>query len=77
MTVSSSRPDPDKVAAAVDAVMPLAEKLFADLRTHTGASEGVSRESYGEGEQYAHDLLKTSPNRFSLKFRLILPVISI
>ena len=67
MTVSSSRPDPDKVAAAVDAVMPLAEKLFADLRTHTGASEGVSRESYGEGEQYAHDLLKNLAESLQLE----------
>jgi N-carbamoyl-L-amino-acid hydrolase len=50
--------------------MPLAEKLFADLRTHTGASEGVSRESYGEGEQYAHDLLKNLAESLQLEISI-------
>jgi N-carbamoyl-L-amino-acid hydrolase len=36
--------------------MPLAEDLFAQLHKKTSARLGVSRESYGPGEQIAHDL---------------------
>ena len=59
-----SHPDVNQLAAAVDAAMPLVERLFNDLRTNTAAGEGVSRESYGQGEQYAHDLLTDRPLRF-------------
>ena len=52
-----SYPDVYQLTSAVDGAMPLAERLFADLRTNTKAEEGVSRESYGPGEQYARDLV--------------------
>ena len=41
---------------AVVAALPLAEALFSILREQTAAGSGVSRESYGRGEQIAHDL---------------------
>lgn len=37
--------------------MPLATRLFEQLRVHTADGPGVSREPYGAGEQYAHDLI--------------------
>ncbi|MPZ42759.1 MAG: hydantoinase/carbamoylase family amidase [Betaproteobacteria bacterium] len=36
--------------------MPLAEELFSALRSRTVQRRGVSRESYGPGEQVAHEL---------------------
>jgi beta-ureidopropionase / N-carbamoyl-L-amino-acid hydrolase len=49
-------PDAMSIRHAVVAAMPLAEKLFTILRRSTTAGAGVSRESYGPGEQIAHDL---------------------
>ena len=43
--------------AAVDAAMPLAGEMFADLARNTAGARGVTRASYGEGEQYAHRML--------------------
>ena len=51
-----SKPDAGAIRRAVEAAMPLAEALFATLRKETAASLGVSRESYGPGEQVAHDI---------------------
>ena len=62
-----SHPDVNQLAAAVDAAMPLAERLFSDLRANTAAEEGVSRESYGPGEQYAHDLLTEAARALQLE----------
>lgn len=45
--------------AATDPMTPdlmLAERLFADLRTATQQGEGIVRDSFGAGEQAAHDL---------------------
>ena len=41
---------------SVSAAMPLAERLFHELRERTADGPGVSRESYANGEQVAHDL---------------------
>ena len=49
-------PDVMSIRKAVVAAMPLAEELFTILRRSTTAGAGVSRESYGPGEQIAHDL---------------------
>ena len=49
-------PDAMSIRQAVVAAMPLAEELFSILRRSTTAGAGVSRESYGPGEQIAHDL---------------------
>ena len=60
-------PDVNQLAAAVDAAMPLAERLFNELRTKTASTQGVSRESYGQGEQYAHDLLNDAAKTLGLE----------
>jgi beta-ureidopropionase / N-carbamoyl-L-amino-acid hydrolase len=62
-----SRSDVNKLAIAVDAAMPLAQRLFDDLRINTAAEEGVGRESYGQGEQYAHDLLAETAKSLALE----------
>jgi N-carbamoyl-L-amino-acid hydrolase len=49
--------DPASVARIVERAIPLATQIFDDLRTNTAAPQGVSRETFGAGEHYAHDLL--------------------
>ena len=49
-------PDAIIIRETAAATMPLAEQLFSTLREKTRAALGVSRESYGRGEQVAHDL---------------------
>ena len=61
-----SYPDAYQLTSAVDGAIPLAERLFPDLRTNTKAEEGVSRESYGAGEQYAHALLAKTARALAL-----------
>ncbi len=51
-----SVPDARAIGNAVAAAMPLAEELFAALRSRTAGARGVNRESYGAGEQVAHEL---------------------
>lgn len=48
----------DKLSRALDAEMAVADKLFRTLQERTGNSsgKGVERDSYGKGEQIAHDL---------------------
>jgi N-carbamoyl-L-amino-acid hydrolase len=50
--------------------MPLAGELFDTLRKETADGEGVSRESYGAGEQFAHDLLRNTAERLELETRV-------
>ena len=45
------------LADAVRAAMPMARELFDDLAAHTAGAKGISRTPYGEGEQYAYDLI--------------------
>ena len=53
----SSRPHDRGLWEAVDQHLPLAEGLLSDLRKRTADGIGVTRASYGAGEQVAHDLL--------------------
>jgi beta-ureidopropionase / N-carbamoyl-L-amino-acid hydrolase len=43
---------------AVSGAMPLAQRLFDDLARETADVPGVTRDSYGKGEQIAHDLVR-------------------
>jgi N-carbamoyl-L-amino-acid hydrolase len=53
--------------AALDARMPLAAKLFEDLRARTvDAAGGVTRPSYGAGEQAGHDLMRAAAEAIGL-----------
>lgn len=56
----------EQLTSAVDGAMALADRLFTDLRVHT-AAEGVSRESYGVGEQYAHDQVAAAAAALALE----------
>jgi beta-ureidopropionase / N-carbamoyl-L-amino-acid hydrolase len=47
-----------RVTSAVDAQMALVERFFSDLRVGTRDGEGVTRASYGAGEQLAHDVMR-------------------
>lgn len=45
----------------------LASRLFRELATRTGGSQGITRMSYGEGEQVAHDLLRQEGEQLGLE----------
>jgi N-carbamoyl-L-amino-acid hydrolase len=62
--------DTQTLRSAVDAAMPLAIELFDTLRRDTADGEGVSRESYGSGEQFAHDLLRKRAEALGLETRV-------
>jgi beta-ureidopropionase / N-carbamoyl-L-amino-acid hydrolase len=51
---------------AVDGSMPLASMLFDELRRRTGSGDGVTRDSYGPGEQAAHDLFEEAARSLGL-----------
>lgn len=56
--------------SAVDAAMPLAVDLLDKLKVQTADGEGVSRETYGAGEQFAHDLLRKAAENLGLEIRV-------
>ena len=51
----------------VDASMVRAERLFQDLADKTADVEGVTRASYGEGEQIGHQLIADAADQLSLE----------
>lgn len=48
----------DAVVSAVRASRDYAVEIFSQLREGTASGEGVTRDAYGRGEQFAHDLVK-------------------
>ncbi|MEQ8369871.1 MAG: hydantoinase/carbamoylase family amidase [Alphaproteobacteria bacterium] len=44
----------------------LAERLFDDLERNTKVGRGICRATYGEGEQYAHDLIRQTGESLGL-----------
>ena len=60
----------DSISKAIELVkrnMTLAEDFLRQLETKTGDMEGITRESYGLGEDFAHELLRKEANRFGLE----------
>ena len=55
---------------AVDAAMPLGIELLETLRTETADRAGVSRETYGPKEQFAHDLLRKAAENLDFETRI-------
>lgn len=55
--MAGSAPGPD---------IALAARLFDELRQRTAASRGISRASYGSGEQIGHDLIRREARRLGL-----------
>lgn len=61
------------LAAAVPRPTPdiaLAERLFEELRQRTAAEEGVTRASYGEGEEYAHAMVRREAEGLGLEIAI-------
>lgn len=53
----ASSPAAEKVASAVRANREYAGNIFAELRAGSASGAGVTRDAYGKGEQFAHDLV--------------------
>ena len=51
---------------AVERHIPLAENLFRKLREKTMDAVGITRISYGEGEQAAHELMAETARSIDL-----------
>lgn len=56
-----------RLAAAVTAAMPSAQALFDDLALNTRGTHGISRDPYGDGEQYAYRLVHGCATRLELQ----------
>src|SRR5688572_7558757 len=61
------RMESSKLAAQVDAAVPLAQAIFDDVRAKTAAGVGVSREPYGPGEQAAVDRVVEAARELDLE----------
>ena len=59
--------DTQELVRQVDSSMALAERLFDDLARETADEEGVTRASYGEGEQIAYDLVLDAAKEIGLE----------
>lgn len=60
-------PIAEKLTDAVLGAMPLAQRLFDDLARETADGVGVTRSSYGRGEQIAHDLVEAAARALDLE----------
>lgn len=47
----------------------LAERLFEELRQRTGTNRGITRTSYGLGEQIAHDMVRREARKLGLEVK--------
>ena len=64
---SVSDPKLQSLITALDRRLPLASDLFNALRTKTADVEGVTRASYGKGEQVGHDLVRNAAMAIGLE----------
>lgn len=55
------------LSALVHESEPLARRLFDAMRQHTHDGIGITRASYGPGEQYAHDLMAETAAELGLE----------
>ena len=55
-----SDPTLQKLIAALDTRLPWGANLLNELRSKTADGEGVTRASYGAGEQVGHDLVRNA-----------------
>jgi N-carbamoyl-L-amino-acid hydrolase len=56
-TRDASSPAVENIASAVRANREYAASIFAELRAGSVSGAGVTRDAYGKGEQFAHDLV--------------------
>ena len=62
--------DAHELRSSVDEAMPIGVELLETLRSKTADGAGVSRESYGAGEQLAHELLMKTAEALGLESRV-------
>ncbi|MEX2644172.1 MAG: hydantoinase/carbamoylase family amidase [Acetobacterales bacterium] len=61
---------PTALSAALDAAMPLAATLFRRLHEATFDGVGITRATYGAGEQAAHDIIAAAGDELGLERRV-------
>ncbi|WP_051294367.1 hydantoinase/carbamoylase family amidase [Gemmobacter nectariphilus] len=61
---------PDPVACDPRPDIALAVRLFTELRLRTGAARGITRASYGLGEQIAHDMVRREARKLGMDCRI-------
>jgi N-carbamoyl-L-amino-acid hydrolase len=54
------------MSMALRSALVLTERLFDELRAHTTDEPGITRAAYGEGEEFAHALLKRTARELEL-----------
>lgn len=52
---------------AVDRQLPLAWRIFEELRERTSDGDGITRASYGIGEQIGHDVMRSAAEKIGLE----------
>jgi N-carbamoyl-L-amino-acid hydrolase len=55
------------ISQSIEPDIELAERLFADLSCRTRKGVGIERDSYGPGEQAAHDLMRATAETLELE----------
>ena len=56
-----------QASEAIEPDVALTERLFAELKARTGSSSGITRASYGLGEQMAHDIVRREAQKLGLE----------
>ncbi len=58
---------PGDVSRAVAESLPIAKRLFDELAANTGGNPGITRAGYGEGEQFAYDIVAQAAREAGLE----------
>jgi N-carbamoyl-L-amino-acid hydrolase len=59
--------DYDRLVTALDERWPMATRILSELRDRTADGDGVTRPSYGKGEQIGHDLMRVTASTVGLE----------
>jgi beta-ureidopropionase / N-carbamoyl-L-amino-acid hydrolase len=65
----SARTTPSALNNAAPVDIQLAERLFDELKRRTGTNRGITRTSYGLGEQIAHDMVRREARKLGLEVK--------
>lgn len=61
--------EPSALSNAAPVDIQLAERLFDELKRRTGTNRGITRASYGLGEQIAHDMVRREARKLGLEVK--------